>query len=334
MFKNVLILLLLAAALEAPSVSASVAAPSAKAECGELEASIGPETVHSLKLSVVKPGDSMDTREEALRTTAANALLAIYWHINRNAEKQEASIPYEDYVIPGGNWPPLKKKEVYLIPVLDGDLTKALDDIRGNERYPCEGTIASGFGVYALVETLLAKFKNEFLNPSCIDAAQEIFKPKKEQGKSEWEDYVPQHAMEMAKGCIFNGCQDGAQGIQPGDRVYIHGHPDYIKKHEHGGFRGENLYLIGYDANGLKMYIGFGCFFMTGPKTAKGIQTHLAAKYLEGTVFSSPAEEQEKLSVAFEKIRLIAPASFKLNVELILELQKPERTGLPGSSFE
>ncbi len=94
--------------------------------------------------------------------------------------------------------------------------------------------------------------------------------------------------------------------------VYIKGHPDYIKKHPLGMSRGENLFLVGYNAAGLKMYIGYGDFFKDGPKIAKDIQEYLTQQYLLG-------QNSENFKEAYEKIRKVRPLSLRLDIEQIQE---------------
>lgn len=79
--------------------------------------------------------------------------------------------------------------------------------------------------------------------------------------------------------------------------------------------RGENLFLVGYNAAGLKMYIGYGDFFKDGPKIAKDIQEYLTQQYLLG-------QDPENFKEAYEKIRKMRPLSLRLDIEQIQERRR------------
>jgi hypothetical protein len=68
--------------------------------------------------------------------------------------------------------------------------------------------------------------------------------------------------------------------LRAGDTTYIWGHPDYLKKFPNGSFRGENVHMVGYNNKGLRMFLGFGPNFQSGPKVLKDIQMWLAYEFL------------------------------------------------------
>lgn len=347
-FKHALISFLLAIPLEIPQAGASVAASH------QIASNDGVPTFKSLGLTIVKPlkfmsaaekepevydaetlkslnmtQDEFIQREYELRELAADTLLDIYFQINRNTISIDASLEKKNYVIPGNNWQSITGTNYeYLVPVLDRDLSKALDDIRGKEKYHCDCTIASGFAIYALIEKFFPESKNEFLKSTRIKHVQEKRELRRAELQSQGrpffvDDYKQQLAMELAKGHTMEPLQEGARGIKPGDHIYFEGHPQYLAVHPAGTFRGEYLFFVGYNLKGLKMYIGCGELFAKGPKTAQEIQKNLAEKYLKGMTFSGEEARNKELESAYQLIRGILPTNSKLSVAIILDLQKP-----------
>lgn len=68
--------------------------------------------------------------------------------------------------------------------------------------------------------------------------------------------------------------------LRTGDTFYIWGHPNYSARHPNGAFPGENTFFAGYNERGLKLFMGFGKNFLTGPKQLKEVQAWLALEYL------------------------------------------------------
>ena len=73
---------------------------------------------------------------------------------------------------------------------------------------------------------------------------------------------------------------------KPGDEYSISGHPDYSIKYPYGAYHHENVFFVGYNAAGEKLYMGFGNNFMSAsgiaePKTIKDIQIWLALFYID-----------------------------------------------------
>ena len=73
---------------------------------------------------------------------------------------------------------------------------------------------------------------------------------------------------------------DSDHELRTGDKSYIWGHPDYLDVHPDGSYRGENVFCIGYNDRGLKLFMGYGKNFATGPKQLKEIQASLALEHL------------------------------------------------------
>jgi hypothetical protein len=74
--------------------------------------------------------------------------------------------------------------------------------------------------------------------------------------------------------------QDPDYELRTGDIAYIWGHPEYVARYPNGSFRGENVFFAGYNEAGLKMFMGYGKNFDTGPKQLKEVQASLALEYL------------------------------------------------------
>ena len=269
-------------------------------------------TIENLGLSLVKPGERVEELSDGdreLRPIAVNALLSIYQSMNRNVENRDCCLPMLSYRIPGNLWQSLHPKEDHLIPVFDCSLTNALEEVR-NASSPCviDCTIAEGIARYALLESLIPEIKDNVI--------KRFFINKKQQQILEEQNSVVSETR-VAEGFLMamfhdSGVVEGVENIKPGDFVYIKGHPDYIKKHPLGMSRGENLFLVGYNAAGLKMYIGYGDFFKDGPKIAKDIQEYLTQQYLLG-------QNSENFKEAYEKIRKVRPLSLRLDIEQIQE---------------
>jgi len=277
---------------------------------------VGPiHTMENLGLSLVKLGERVEDLSDGdreLRPIAVNALLAIYQSMNRNVENRDCCLPRSDYRIPGDLWQSLHPNEDHLIPAFDCSLTNALDEVR-NASSPCviDCTIAGGIARYALLESLIPEIKDNVIKRSFINRKQKQILEEQNCVVSE---------TRVAEGFLMamfhdSGVVEGVENIKPGDFVYIKGHPDYIKKHPLGMSRGENLFLVGYNAAGLKMYIGYGDFFKDGPKIAKDIQEYLTQQYLLG-------QNPENFKEAYEKIRKMRPLSLRLDIEQIQERRR------------
>lgn len=272
-------------------------------------------TMENLGLLLVKPGERVEDLSDGdreLRPIAVNALLAIYQSMNRNVEDRDCCLPRSDYRIPGNLWQSLHPKEDHLMPVFDCSLTNALDEVR-NASSPCviDCTIAGGIARYALLESLIPEIKDNVIKRCFINRKQKQILEEQNCVVSE---------TRVAEGFLMamfhhSGVVEGVENIKPGDFVYIKGHPDYIKKHPLGMSRGENLFLVGYNAAGLKMYIGYGDFFKDGPKIAKDIQEYLTQQYLLG-------QDPENFKEAYEKIRKMRPLSLRLDIEQIQERRR------------
>ncbi len=272
-------------------------------------------TMENLGLSLVKPGERVEDLSDGdreLRPIAVNALLAIYQSMNRNVGNRDCCLPRSSYRIPGNLWQSLHPNEDHLIPVFDCSLTNALDEVR-NASSPCviDCTIAGGIARYALLESLIPEIKDNVI--------KRFFINKKQQQILKEQNCVVSETR-VAEGFLMamfhdSGVVEGVENIKPGDFVYIKGHPDYIKKHPLGMSRGENLFLVGYNAAGLKMYIGYGDFFKDGPKIAKDIQEYLTQQYLLG-------QNPENFKEAYEKIRKMRPLSLRLDIEQIQERRR------------
>lgn len=272
-------------------------------------------TMENLGLSLVKPGERVEDLSDGdreLSPIAVNALLAIYQGMNRNVGNRDCCLPRSEYRIPGNLWQSLHPNEDHLIPVFDCSLTNALDEVR-NASSPCviDCTIAGGIARYALLESLIPEIKDNVI--------KRFFINKKQQQILKEQNCVVSETR-VAEGFLMamfhhSGVVEGVENIKPGDFVYIKGHPDYIKKHPLGMSRGENLFLVGYNAAGLKMYIGYGDFFKDGPKIAKDIQEYLTQQYLLG-------QNPENFKEAYEKIRKMRPLSLRLDIEQIQERRR------------
>ncbi len=275
-------------------------------------------TIENLGLSLVKPGERVEELSDGdreLRPIAVNALLSIYQSMNRNVENRDCCLPMLSYRIPGNLWQSLHPNEDHLIPVFDCSLTNALDEVR-NASSPCviDCTIAGGVARYALLESLIPEIKDNAIKRSFINRKQKQILEEQNCVVSE---------TRVAEGFLMamfhhSGLVEGVENIKPGDFVYIKGHPDYVEKHPLGMSRGENLFLVGYNAAGLKMYIGYGDFFKDGPKTAQDIQRNLTQQYLVG----QNSDNSKEAKKAYEKIRKMRPLSLRLDIEQIQEQRR------------
>jgi hypothetical protein len=262
-------------------------------------------TMENLGLSLVNPGERTEELlavDFELRSIAVNALLAIYQSMNRNVQENNL-IPYRsEYRIPGICWQP-----VALIPVFDCELTNALDEIRNaNEPYLIDCTAAANIALYALFEALLPDLKENFISSEKL----KIFVAKQKEVVSE------QYAAKALLMTLFVNSLvvKGSENVNPGDYVYIWGHPDYLERHPLGMSRAENLFFVGYNAAGFKMYIGYGVLFKNGPKMEEEIQEYLTVKYLIGQ-----QSDPNSFSVAYKQIREEPPYSARLNISGIQE---------------
>ena len=234
----------------------------------------GMTTIKDLGLLIEKPFDKktdaqkklpLMTKEEiALRTQIANMCLLVYGQINNNALFYDECPPTNLYKFPGNHWlTPVCDKLSFLVPAHGRTLRQAIQDVlMAKESYIIDCQMAADFSMYAILETLFPNAIDENLKGELSVEDQQVL-------------YV---------GCgrvIFT--KNSKKLLNSGDTVYIKGHPDYKKRHPNGVFQGENLTLIGYNAEGDQMYLGFGEFFKSGPRKAADIRMHLAQKYMKNS---------------------------------------------------
>ena len=229
------------------------------------------------------------TREElellTQRKKVADTILKVYQLLNKNGRhpeiikledgtlgKQKVSVP---------NWESLAVKEehlkkpdgtypTYCFPPLKRPVEASWNDLRNPLILdgPSAELIACGHVFYNCARTT---DKEWFVNPIQVKLL-----------KSEGEKFSSGRHAWMSGGIYFYGMEStkGIKNPQVADRVYIPGHPNYLKQHPLGSFSGENVFFVGYDSEGFKRYIGFGPLFQKGPLRASKIQRHLAQSYL------------------------------------------------------
>ncbi|MEI7493402.1 MAG: hypothetical protein WCJ92_02250 [Alphaproteobacteria bacterium] len=274
------------------------------------------ETVPTIKSLGLRISSVESIEVKLLRARAANTLLGIYHHLNRAGRFREP-MPgggYEPPVIPGEHWEVVKSgTSSVLIPIIDCSIVDALNDIRTAP----EGTIrtecytASVIARIALGDCFLAPdrknyrnsrqcFRNYAFPAGKLDAAR----------------------LDVLRELFFKRpeASDG-RAIETGDFVYLFGHPNY-KNIGFGPYDGENVYMVGYGADNLRMYVGFGDFFKSGPKTEKQIQWNLAVMYVEELLKIVPCiDEVFAIEVAFEEIRAIKSVHRRFDIEEVMIAQ-------------
>ena len=249
------------------------------------------------------------SKERDIRRNAANTLLEIYHHLNRAGTFSTGAFDLE---IPG-NWDLIHTDYGdFLVPKIDCSIDDALNDIRT----ATEGTIFAECTNAALIAKMA--LTNCFIEP----AKKNVYNS---------EAFLQQHMSllgQMARVSAFQFLHfekvEDKRTVETGDYVYLRGHPKYTGLNPTGSDRGQNVYMVGYGVDNLRMYVGFGDFFKDGPKTARQIQERLAEDYISELRLRNETADQATI---LGEIRAIPYSHAFLKVEEILSLQaKPAKS--------
>ena len=274
------------------------------------------ETVPTIKSLGLRISSVEPIEIRLVRARATNKLLGIYHHLNRSGTFRRPMLGggYEAPVIPGEHWDVVKAGTNFvLIPIINCSIADALNDIRtapeGTIRIECLN--ASVIARIALGDCFLAPDRKNYRNSSKCFGDQAV--PEQELNSAR---------LGVLSGLFFKPSEHGHDKlIETGDFVYLFGHPNY-KNIGVGPYAGENVYMVGYAADNLKMYVGFGVFFKSGPKTAKQIQWNLAVMYVEELLNIVPCiDEVFAIEVAFEEIRAIKSVHRRFDIDQVMEIQ-------------
>jgi len=272
-------------------------------------------TVESLGLRVAITEQPI--KEQDIRRKAANTLLGIYHHLNRAGtfRRPMSDGGYELPVIPGEHWGVVRAGDVnlVLVPKINCSIVDALNDIRAASectiRIECFN--ASIIARIALGDCFLASERKNYRNSSkCFrDNAVPA-------------DKLNTARLDVLRELFFERPEVSyGRAIETGDFVYLFGHPNY-KNIGVGPYDGENVYMVGYGVDNLKMYVGFGDFFKSGPKTAKQIQWNLDVMYVEELVKRTASlDEAFEIEKAFEEIKAIKSVHRCFDVEQVMRIQ-------------
>ncbi len=166
-----------------------------------------------------------------------------YWRFTITLIGQEQfSTGAFDLEIPG-NWDLIHTHYGdFLVPKIDCSIDDALNDIRT----ATEGTIFAEFANAALIAKMAVT--DCFLEPE---------KKNVYNSKSFLEPYMHSQG-EIAPASAFQElCFEKVtdkRTVETGDYVYLKGHPLYTSLNSTGISRGENVYMVGYGVDNLRMY--------------------------------------------------------------------------------
>jgi hypothetical protein len=274
------------------------------------------ETVSTIKSLGLRISSVEPIEIQLVRARAANTLLGIYHHLNRAGTFRRPMLGggYEPPVIPGEHWDVVRAGTNFiLIPIINCSIVNALNDIRtafeGAIRIECLN--ASVIARIALGDCFLAPDRKNYRNSSKYFSDQAV--PEQELNSAR---------LGVLSGLFFKPSEHGHDKlIETGDFVYLFGHPNY-KNIGVGPYAGEYVYMVGYAADDLKMYVGFGGFFKSGPKTAKQIQWNLAVMYVEERLKRTAClDVVYEIDMAFEEIRAIKSVHRRFDIDQVMEIQ-------------
>lgn len=269
-------------------------------------------TIESLGLRVFHVDRPQSEDVQAIRTQAANIILKTYHQMNNVGRFRQLTDDntYESPYIPGGNWSVAKIKTSswclsVCLPKIDHSIKDALDQVYSANQMILECQNASVIARIALGQNFAPDYIKKGNSAKFLQQCSDKDRERKSQ----------------MEGLLFQELNTSSI-IETGDFVYIYGHPNY-KNISTGPDDGQNLFMVGYDENNLRCYIGFGDFFKEGPKTGEEIQEELTRAYLKA---ANLPYENIKNTDGFKRVRPIKPSRRLLNIERILELQqKPSR---------
>lgn len=263
----------------------------------------------TLRISIEK----QPIQEQIIRARAANMLLGIYHHLNRAGtfRRSMSGGGYEPPVIPGEHWDVVKSgASSVLIPIIDCSIVDALNEIRtapeGAIRTECY--TATIIARIALGDCFLAPDRKNYRNSSQCFRDNAVPADKLDAAR-----------LDVMRELFFKRPEDSQdKSIETGDFVYLFGHLNY-KNIGVGPYDGENVHMVGYGADNSKMYVGFGNFFKSGPKTAKQILWNLAVMYVEELLKIAPCiDEVFAIEMAFEEIRAIKSVHRRFDIEQVM----------------
>ena len=196
----------------------------------------------------------------------------------------------------------------YVIPQFNQPMSAALASLKEKSGWAMECTSAQKITEYAIINSVLKPFADTILKTDFLDSKMKESKRYNSitgyKGYNRQilnKEYLPKGIItpEIAELTVLDGQKakrmmlfldlvDGfytkytneLRELRAGDEQYIWGHPNYYKRYSHGAFTGENTFLVGYNENGLKLFMGYGKRFLSGPKQLKEIQMWLALEYV------------------------------------------------------
>lgn len=196
----------------------------------------------------------------------------------------------------------------YVIPRFNQTMSAALASLKEKSGWAMECTSAQKITEYAIINSVLKPFADTILQTDFLDS--KIKETKRYNLITGYKGYnrqilnkehLPRRIItpEIAELTVLDGQKakrmmlfldlvagfytkytNESRELRAGDEQYIWGHPNYSKKYSHGAFTGENTFLVGYNENGLKLFMGFNKKFLSGPKQLKEIQVWLALEYV------------------------------------------------------
>jgi hypothetical protein len=196
----------------------------------------------------------------------------------------------------------------YVIPQFDKPMSAALASLKEKSGWAMECTSAQKITEYAIINSVFKPFADTILKTDFLD--RKIKESKRYNSITGYkglnkkiliEEYLPKGIItpEIAELTVldkqkakrmmlfldlvagfYTKYTNEPRELRAGDEQYIWGHPNYYKKYSHGAFGGENTFLVGYNENGLKLFMGFNKRFLSGPKQLKEIQVWLALEYV------------------------------------------------------
>lgn len=283
-------------------------------------------SVDSLGLSMEKQSPTqsgsprMTEEEKGIRITAVNALLQIYQKMNENAH----------FPLPPERFPFIAKGESHwetdvssakmspqgrswlVLPKVGASIEEALQHLN-HSGHKLDCTSASLIASLKICSTFSMPW-----NPSCQTEPNSLIKFSQGQETPSPPFSVENRFHFIAFGFFFGDKHLRLHASQPADRVYIEGHPDYPARYPLGLSRGENVYVVGYDSQKLKRYIGFGPLFKEGPQTLQYIQKYLAQAYIGDT--------SDEFRVAYLTVIKTVSPYFPFSVSSVQDLEEEKKS--------
>ena len=194
-----------------------------------------------------------------------------------------------------------------VIPQFNQTMDQALASLKVQSGWKMECTAAQKIVEYGIINTLMKEFADELLSEEYLDrriatgGLYSSIRGYEGRNRTFAEAYLARGVItqDIANSMLLDEQKtkrmftfislvealyilkdDSDHELRTGDKSYIWGHPKYLERNPDGSYRGENVFCIGYNDRGLKLFMGYGKNFATGPKQLKEIQASLALEHL------------------------------------------------------